>query len=123
MKSNGYILQSVKNANGTTKKRNAVTGSNAIILQRGRDMKLSWIKLALIAFACVIKTMREGEKSHPRDEWEQLTPYGHGVHAELHARNYASHRETKEDDISHMITRGAMIKYQEAKHGKGYRLP
>lgn len=72
------------------------------------------IKLALVASETVLKTMKEGEKSHGKDEWKKQTIEDHREHAMNHIGNSIFINET-EDHIAHALTRCAMIKYLEAK--------
>jgi len=76
-------------------------------------MNPGYIKLAQIAYNTVIQTMLDGEESHG-DEWKYKDLNYHKRHAMQHAENAYAGRN-KEDEIGHMITRGAMVKYLEQK--------
>jgi hypothetical protein len=77
-------------------------------------MNPDYEKLAQIAHDTVLQTMLEGEKDHPADEWKKLTIKDHIDHIMRHTYNYFTGKQG-EDDIGHMMARGAMIKYQEMR--------
>jgi hypothetical protein len=78
-------------------------------------------ELAQIAYDTVLKTMVEGEKTHPDkpvDGWKEKDLIGHLGHADVHLRKYENGyfcKDSKscEDNIAHALTRCAMIKYLE----------
>ncbi len=68
------------------------------------------IKLAQIAHDTVLRTMQEGEQTHPGNEWQQQPEIYHLIHATTHIAS-AGLKDTSEDHIGHALTRLAMIKY------------
>ena len=70
-------------------------------------------ELGEIAKQTVIRTMMEGEATHPDkpvDGWKDFESYDHALHAVTHIMSFTVGLNG-EDDIAHALTRCAMIKY------------
>lgn len=68
--------------------------------------------LGEIAKQTVIRTMIEGEKTHPANDWQEVDIIDHICHTSHHENDYIA-GDTSEDHIAHALTRCAMIKYME----------
>lgn len=77
-------------------------------------MNPDYIKLAQIAYDTVLRTMREGEKTHPDNDWQDVDKIDHLCHANHHIIDYIANDKSA-DHIAHALTRCAMIKYLEAE--------
>jgi hypothetical protein len=73
-----------------------------------------YLKLAQIAYDTVLRTMQEGEKTHPSDEWQEVSISGHTAHVADHLVKW-SKGFTDEPHLEHLITRCAMIKFLDNK--------
>ena len=71
-------------------------------------------KVGELAKQAIIQTFIEGEKTHPDNDWQDVSIIDHICHAGHHIDNYIT-KDTSEDHIAHALTRLAMIKYLEAK--------
>jgi hypothetical protein len=74
-----------------------------------------YTKLAQIAYDTVLQTMVDGEKTHPDNDWQDVSIIDHICHAGHHIDDYIT-KDTSEDHIAHALTRCAIIKYLEANH-------
>lgn len=78
-------------------------------------MNPDYERLGELAKQIVIRTMQEGEQTHPGNEWQTASIQHHTVRMEAHAIKACNHRvkfePENEDDIAHCLTRCAMIKY------------
>lgn len=72
-------------------------------------------KLAQLAYDTVLETMQEGEKTHPNNDWQDVSILDHLGHANEHLFNY-QHNENISGatiDLEHALTRLTIIKYLE----------
>lgn len=79
-----------------------------------KDINPLYIELARIAYDTVLHTMLQGEKTHPDNDWQDVSIIDHICHAGHHIDDYIT-EDTSEDHIAHAITRLAIIKYLEGE--------
>ena len=84
-------------------------------LDRVYGIKGVYRELAGLAYDTVLKTMVEGTKTHPDDNWQEVDIIDHLCHASHHIEDYIAKDKT-EDHIAHAITRLVMIKFLEVNH-------
>jgi hypothetical protein len=71
-------------------------------------MNPEYERLGELAKQTVIRTMQEGEQTHPGQEWLKIPTSEHYIHAQHHMTDWY-YKDTSEDHIGHAITRLVMI--------------
>lgn len=79
-------------------------------LDRVYGIKGVYRELAGLAYDTVLKTMVDGAKTHPDDNWREVDIIDHLCHANHHIEDYIAKDKT-EDHIAHAMTRLAMAIY------------